>query len=176
MEHLATVHREPGRVSVVLRPYRRSGIVWGCLAVALVAAALLLVGMRPGVRVPDLVLIALLGIAAYASYGAALATAWHLVGREVVTATPVSLTIEHFIVRRRRTQQYSASKVTNLRARGAGHVIRRGHPVRAAPALAFEYDAQTVSFGGGMAGAAAEALATELAMAMEPPTANARLG
>jgi hypothetical protein len=173
MQHLVAVHREPGRVSVVLRPYRRWGIVWASLAVVVVAAAPLLVCIRSGVRVPELVGIALLGIAAYASYGAVLATAWHLVGREVVTATPVSLTIEHFIIRRRRTQQYSAGNVMNLRAQSAGHVMRRGRPVRAAAALAFDYDDKTVRFGGGLAGAQADAVVADLRGGMTPPGRSA---
>lgn len=102
MEHLVTVVREPGRVRVVVRPYRRWGFVLGCLVVVGIAAALLLVGIPPGARVSELVRVALLGIGAYAGYAAVLSTAWHLVGREIVTATPASLTIEHFIVRRRR--------------------------------------------------------------------------
>jgi hypothetical protein len=173
MQHLVAIQRESGRVSVVLRPYRRWATVWVFLAVGLAAAAVLLAGLRSGVRVPELVGAGLLGIAAYAAYGAALAAAWCLVGREVVTATPQSLSIEHFIIRRRRTQQYSAGKVMNLRVQPAGQVMRRGRPVRAVAGLVFDYDEQTVRFGAGLVGAEADAVVADLRSGMTPPGTTA---
>ncbi|BDG01586.1 hypothetical protein [Anaeromyxobacter oryzae] len=168
MQLLVAVHREQGRVSVVLRPYRRWGMVWVFLAVVVVTVAL-----RSGVRVPEFVGAGLLGIAACATYGAALATAWYLVGREVVTATPASITIEHFIIRRRRTEQYSAGKVMNLRAQAAGRVMRRGRLVRALAALAFEHDGETVRFAVGLAGAEADAVLADLQSGLMTPGGSA---
>lgn len=170
MQQLVAVHREPGGVTVALRPYRR----WRNLGVPVVVACtgliVLLVVLRSGARVPAVVPEVLLGVTGLAAWAASSIIAWHLLGREVVTATPEALTIERFIIRRRSRRQYAPGRVVNLRAQPAGPVMHRGRLVSAPAALAFDYEGRTVRFGAGLAGARAQALVVDLDAAMNRPS------
>ncbi len=171
MDPLDEVRRDPDKVMVVLRPLRRWSTVVVLAAVAL-AAILMIVLLVETKTFADVPLLALLGVFAITGESALRAAGWYLLGREVVTATAKSLTIEHYVIvrlgffGRRGKRTYSATSMTNLRAVAARQVLRRGRLVRAAPALAFDHEGTTVLFGAGLSGATAERVVADLAGAL----------
>ncbi len=156
---LIDIRREPIRSVITLRPYPRWRTVWTSIAVTVVAAVLALLP-APESMATRLFRVVVLFVGVLSLYVAVLASAWYLLGREVITAAGDSITIEHYIWRRRkRRTTYSSSGITNLRSVGRGQVMQRGRLVSAfASALAFDYQGKAVRFGAGLVGTDVESV------------------
>jgi uncharacterized membrane protein len=124
-----------------------------------VASALIVLGFGRalGSMLPEVVVAMAIDVVAGFALVTLLACAWYAFGREVVTASPSDLTIDHNVLLLRfRRRNYAAKSVTNLRAVPPGQVVWRGRLVRAVAALAFDCEGQCVRFGAGVVGSAAE--------------------
>lgn len=169
MSLIVEIRRDPGTVTVVLRPFPSWKRVGAFSLVALIAG-LLGFAVAPSSTLAGVVRLGLVLTMGFSAYGALLGFAWYGFGREVVTATRSTVIIEHRILRsRRRVTTYAADWVQDLREVGLGQVMRRGRPVSAiASAVAFEYEGRNVRFGAGLAGAEAQSVIAALKEAMQP--------
>ncbi len=169
MDALVAVRREPGRTEVVIRAYRDWSKVAGPMALALVVWLLFTaLVLLPRSRASAFAIALTCGVGLFLAYVLVIAVAWLLIGREIVTATPETLRIEHRILRRVNGRSYSTTGVVNLRAVSGGPVMHRGRVVEGAPALSFEYGGRVVRFGAGLAGATGEQVAADLRYRMAP--------
>jgi hypothetical protein len=94
-------------------------------------------------------------------YGAGRTFLWQLAGREVVEVSRTSIKLSRPIFGLGRVKEYQAAEIADLRLlRGDG---RAGKKSMAGPnQLGFDYEFDTVEFGGGLTGREAEAILEEI--------------
>jgi hypothetical protein len=96
-----------------------------------------------------------------AGYGAARTFLWQLAGRELVEVSRTSIKISRPIFGLGRVKEYQAAEIANLRLLSADE--RAGKKGMAGPnQLAFDYEFDTVEFGGGLTVGEAEAVLEEI--------------